>query len=261
MGDSQSLAPPGPRAEQNGRGFGDTIVSARYMLFEPLVHPTANVVIGGGVKMPTGSDDVRDTYPNLLSGQNAVEKSVDQSVQPGDGGWGFTADVQAFMTVKKAVLFTSGSYLANPRDTNTTPSIIVGLGVATPANVDRQVNSVADQYLVRAGAIAPLGIKGLSGSLAWRVEGLRRYDLMGESHGFRRPGYELFIEPGLTFAHRSSQFTLTVPIGYYRMRKPDPYTGALGDATFPDYIVLGSYTYRFGTRVLSPPPAPTPITQ
>ena len=248
------LAPPGPRAEQNGRGLGDIMVMTRYMLFSPLTHPRANVVVGGGVKLPTGQSDVVDIYPNLLSGQNSVEKAVDQSVQPGDGGWGIAADVQAFTTVKKFVLFASGTYLANSRDTNDTPSIIVGLGVATPANVDRQVNSVPDQYLVRAGAIAPLGIPGLSGSLAWRVEGLRRYDLIGDSHGFRRPGYELFIEPGLTYTQGRSQLSITVPLGYYRMRKPDPYSGAPGDATFPDYIVLGSYSVRLGRRAPKAPP-------
>ncbi len=246
------LAPPGPRAEQNGQGLGDIMVMSRYMLFNPMTHPRANIVVGGGMKFPTGDDDVVDVYPNLVSGQNSVEKAVDQSVQPGDGGWGIAADFQGFMTVKKVVLFASGTYLANPRDTNETPSIIVGLGAASPANVDRQVNSVPDQYLVRAGAIAPLGIRGLSGSIAWRVEGLRRYDLIGDSHGFRRPGYELFIEPGLTFTQGRSQISFTVPIGYYRMRKPDPYSGALGDATFPDYIVLGSYSVRLGRRAPKP---------
>jgi peroxiredoxin len=37
-----------------------------------------------------------------------------------------------------------------------------------------------------------------------------------------------------------------VPIGYYRNRFPNPYTGNRGDATFPKYIVLASYGYRFG---------------
>jgi len=32
-----------------------------------------------------------------------------------------------------------------------------------------------------------------------------------------------------------------------RNRFPDPYTGASGDATFPNYIVLASYGYRFGS--------------
>jgi len=40
------------------------------------------------------------------------------------------------------------------------------------------VNSVADQYLVRVGgAISIPKMRHLSGSLAFRVEGLRRYDM------------------------------------------------------------------------------------
>jgi hypothetical protein len=32
------------------------------------------------------------------------------------------------------------------------------------------------------------------------------------------------------------------------MDTPDPYTGASGDATFPNYIFLASYGYRFGSK-------------
>ena len=34
----------------------------------------------------------------------------------------------------------------------------------------------------------------------------------------------------------------------HRNRKPDPYTGAAGDATFPKYIILASYGFTFGGR-------------
>jgi hypothetical protein len=46
----------------------------------------------------------------------------------------------------------------------------------------------------------------------------------------------------------------SVPIGFYRDRKPDPYTGILGDATFPRAIVLGSYSLRFGGEPAAPRP-------
>jgi len=43
------------------------------------------------------------------------------------------------------------------------------------------VNSVPDQYITRLGT--SVGIwKGMAGSVAWRMEGLRRYDLFGASH-------------------------------------------------------------------------------
>ena len=39
-----------------------------------------------------------------------------------------------------------------------------------------------------------------------------------------------------------------MPIAFYRNRQPDPYTGAAGDATFPNYIFLATYGYRFGVK-------------
>ena len=76
----------------------------------------------------------------------------------------------------------------------------------------------------------------------------RQYDLFGASHGFRRPGVEMFIEPGVSYAKGRQFYSFNVPIGYYRNRFPNPYTGASGDATFPKHIFLMSYGYRFGSK-------------
>ncbi|HWW85204.1 MAG TPA: TlpA disulfide reductase family protein, partial [Vicinamibacterales bacterium] len=89
---------------------------------------------------------------------------------------------------------------------------------------------------------------GFAGSLAWRAEGVPRYDLIGASHGFRRPGVEMFIEPGFSYARGGDVYQFQMPIAYYRNRFPNPYTGNLGDATFPNYIFLASYGHRFGGR-------------
>ena len=72
----------------------------------------------------------------------------------------------------------------------------------------------------------------MGASIAWRAEGLRRYDLIGRSDGFRRPGVEMFVEPGVTYSSGRNSISVNVPIAFYRNRKPDPYTGARGDATF-----------------------------
>jgi hypothetical protein len=139
-------------------------------------------------------------------------------------------------------LFGSGSYLINPRDTNGTPSIVAGLGFSIPG---LDVNSVPDQYLVRAGVSFPLLKQRLSASVAFRMEGVPRYDLIGDSHGWRRPGYETFAEPGLTYNFGTSSISVYVPIGLVRNREPNPYTGAAGDATFPSATFLAGYSYRF----------------
>jgi cytochrome oxidase Cu insertion factor (SCO1/SenC/PrrC family) len=56
----------------------------------------------------------------------------------------------------------------------------------------------------------------------------------------------MFVEPGVSYAKGSHVYSVQIPIGYYRNRFPNPYTGNKGDATFPKYIVLASYGYRFG---------------
>ena len=236
---------PGPRAKQEASGLGDVSLTGRYWAFAP--ESRHNVSLGLGIKAPTGKHDVTQVYPNI-DGTNSAEKAVDQSVQLGDGGWGILFDVQAFRQLSKATLFASGTYLVNPRDTNGTPSILVGLGLGNNpvfAEEGVLVNSVPDQYLVRMGAVMPLGETGIGASLAYRVEGLPRYDLIGDSHGWRRPGYEMFVEPGLTFSKGRSSWSLHAPIGFYRNREPNPYSGREGDATFPDFILLSAYSYRF----------------
>lgn len=255
---------PQPRREipQHGRGLGDISVTSRAWIFDPQTHPDWNVSAGGGIKMPTGNSAYQDTFKGRVDGVEAL-RYVDQSVQPGDGGWGLIMEGQAFWRVKRAFLFASGSYLANPRDTNDTPSIITILGLPTNTGqfAGLDVNSVPDQYLTRVGGTVHVW-KGFSASLAWRMEGLKRYDLFGASHGWRRPGTEMFIEPGFSYSHGPHAVSFNVPIGYYYNRRANPYTGNPGDATFPRQIFLTSYSFRLGkTRPPAtdqPVPPPTP---
>lgn len=259
---------PGPRIEnaQWGRGIGDVSVTSRYWIFDPGTHARWNVAAGAGVKIPTGNSrhqdrflDVRGAVAGILG--NPVPgfvpreefQYVDQSVQPGDGGWGLMLESHAFWNLRRAFVFASGSYLANPRDTNDTPSIGAILGV------NSTVNSVPDQYLARIGAAMPVW-KGFAASLAWRMEGLKRYDLIGSSNGFRRPGTSMFVEPGVSYNKGSHTVSFNVPLAYYYNRHPSPYTGNPGDATFPRHIFLTSYAYRLGRKapavVTRPAPAP-----
>jgi hypothetical protein len=237
---------PGPRVQQNAGGIGDTVLTGRTWLLDPSKAGGGNASFGLGIKVPTGPSGVKDFYPDL-SGRNSASKVVDQSIQPGDGGWGIIGEAAGFWRIGGVTAFASGTYLANPRDTNGQASIISGLGAAiNPANANRLVNSVPDQYLARAGVALPTGLRGLGASVAIRVEGQPRYDLIGRSDGFRRPGQEIFLEPALTFVRGRSTWSASVPIAFYRNRYPDPYTGALGDATFPNFIALVGVSARLG---------------
>ena len=250
---------------QHGRGIGDISLTSRAWIFEPQTHRDWNVAAGGGIKFPTGNSRYQDRFIDRVTRVEGLNY-VDQSVQPGDGGWGLMMEAQAFWRVKRAFLFASGSYLANPKDTNDTPSILTVLGIPTgdgTPNAGLGLNSVPDQYLARVGGTVQVW-KGFSASFAWRMEGLKRYDLFGDSFGWRRPGTAMFVEPGVSYTHGQHTFSFNVPLGYYYNRHANPYTDRPGDATFPRHIFLSSDSLRLGNRSAVPatdqPPAPaTPM--
>ena len=270
---------PGPRVEepQWGRGLGDISATGRAWIFKPATHPNWNVSAGGGLKFPTGNEAYQDeflvvrgavqgilgnTIPNFV--ERRETQYVDQSVQPGDGGWGLIMETQAFWRVKRVLLFASSSYLANPQDTNGTPSIGAILGVTPAAGTPNALartgeNSIPDQYLARLGGSVAVW-RGFSASLAWRMEGLRRYDLFGDSHGFRRPGTSRFIEPGVSYSRGHHTVSFNVPVAYYYNRHASPITGNPGDATFPRHIFLSSYSIRLGRPGAAATPPLTPAT-
>lgn len=245
---------PAPRREvpQQGRGIGDISLTSRAWIFDPQTHRNWNVSAGGGIKFPTGNARAQDVFKGRTDGVEAL-RYVDQSVQPGDGGWGLMMEGQAFWRVKRAFLFASGSYLANPKDQNDTPSIIAVLGLPTNTGQFKGlgVNSVPDQYLTRIGGTVHVW-KGFSASVSWRMEGLKRYDLFGDSDGWRRPGTEMFIEPGVSYTHGPHTVSFNVPMGYYYNRRRNPYTGIAGDATFPRQVFLTSYSFKVGKRAAAP---------
>ena len=238
------------RATEAAHGIGDISVSGRFWVLPTSKFKSGNIALGIGVKAPTGNYAATDVFPDS-AGNNPQPRIVDQSAQPGDGGWGILMDLNGFKRIPHAQLFGSANYLSNPKDTNGATSGGINRSVLPNpplAKDGTSYNSVPDQYLVRLGAAMPIGKTGFAGSLAWHAEGVPRYDLIGASHGFRRPGVEMFVEPGFSYARGSQVWNFSVPIAYYRNRFPNPYTGSAGDATFPNYIFLASYGYRFGGK-------------
>lgn len=238
------------RQHTDARGVGDVNVLGRYWLGKPTSHARQNLSVGFGFKLPTGKDDATDDVQVFNPATRALEtqtRTVDQSIQPGDGGFGVIAELQGFKAVGGATLFASASYLANPKGTNGVPTF---RGRPTEA-----IMSVADQYAARVG-IAARGpfLRGLGVSLAARLEGVPVEDLIGGSSGFRRPGYSIGIEPGLSYAFKNNVVSVSVPWLVRRVRNESvsdqivaAQTGqdAAGDAAFADYVVLVGFTRRF----------------
>ena len=113
--------------------------------------------------------------------------------------------------------------------------------------------SVPDQYQARGGlSYGFVNVPGLAVSLGVRLEGVPVYDIWGESDGFRRPGYAFSIEPGIAYALGRHVFSVSAPVALVRERqqsKTDRESNIHGDAAFADYMILASYSFRWGGDV------------
>jgi hypothetical protein len=240
--------PAVPPVYTDGNGFGDLTLLARYWVANPTHQSSQNISVGLGFKLPTGKDDAQGTFKRVVgtSLQDWVHP-VDQSIQPGDGGFGYIAEIQAFKSFGSVTAYLSGGYLFNPKGTN---------GVETGrSNPDEAIMSVADQFGARIGVGMPLRFaKGLGVSLGARLEGVPSSDLFGSSAGFRRPGYSIGIEPGVSYAWKTTSFSFSFPYLVYRNRTQS-YADKLataargtfvnGDAAFADYLFIAGFTKRF----------------
>ena len=235
----------GSRFSTQGGGLGDLSLIARGWVFDPARNQRRNLSLGFGVKAPTGQDDVTDDFQTFGA---PVTQTVDQSIQPGDGGWGIRLGASAFQTLGDAfALFSTVDYMSNPEGTN-------GVRTYRP-RASEAFMSVPDQYLGRLGVQFPVWPKlELRGTLAGRIEGVPAHDLFGPSDGFRRPGYAVSIEPGLNVTRNANTLFLSVPWAVYRNRTtsvpdetdaPIPQTLGNGDAAFADYLLLLGYSRTF----------------
>lgn len=248
---SRSQVSSGTRFSTHSFGVGDINATAYYWLFNPAKATKGNIQVGAGFKLPTGTDNYEDYFLNGATGARTLQ-SVDQSIQLGDGGTGISVDVNAYYNFTHTFGFYGNFfYLANPRDVNGTPTSATAPSAAKIAETS-DVMSVPDQYLIRAGA--SLAVKKFNFSLGVRDDCLPVHDIVGGSDGFRRPGYILSAEPGITYGFKNIALYAYVPIAVIRDRTqsvPDiratEITGVYthGDAAFADYVVNVGITVRF----------------
>jgi hypothetical protein len=246
------------RNERNttfSRGMADARVALGYWLFSPEKAMNGNLALGLGVKIPTGNYNATDIFYNVGPEGSPQVRPVDQSIQPGDGGFGVTLDFQAYQKVVKSLFFYAGGfYLINPRETN---GIRTFRETLNPILQNESIMSVPDQYSVRAGFNYSLFNHTTGISLGARYEGVPVEDLIGGSSGFRRPGSVASIEPGISYMKNNISLNASVPIALYRNRpqsvtdlETELATGQprAGDAAFADYLVNVGIVYRIGKR-------------
>jgi hypothetical protein len=261
----QTTTFPGARKTSTSAGIGDARIGISKWLWNPVSHTKSNLMLGVGLKLPTGNWNVQDSFYNVMvtdpvtgsSSRKTVYRPVDQSIQLGDGGLGLSLEMQGFWEMADG-LFAYGNafYILNPRGVNGTMTnrrtTIVVNGVSQ-VFTNEYMCSVADQYAARLGFLSQSQLHGLSFSWGARLEGVPVRDLVGESYGFRRPGYTIAAEPGVTYMKGKTTLNFNMPIALYRIRKQSvtdkevqDATGVArnGDAAFADYLISLGVTYR-----------------
>jgi hypothetical protein len=229
------------------QGLGDISFGTQMWIFDPRERTASNIQVGFSFALPTGRDNVTNTV-NALNGKGPQPLIVDYSIQPGTGGYGLTFSSSAFKSLPwTSQLYINGNYTATPQNYNNV------LRSASAANQPLTAyNSISDQYLVEAGVAHVIKqVRGLTVTFGPRWEGVPAKDLIGDSLGFRRPGYALSVAPGFQYSYRKSLVTFEMGKAILRDRTrsvPDRILGTHGDAAFADYVWLGSYSYRFGGR-------------
>lgn len=223
-------------------GIGDIRFAAYRWLLDPAKNRNVNLQLGLGMKLPTGDANYKDYWHNVGPNGEKELRTVDQSIQLGDGGTGITAELNAFYNIKHNLgVYGNFYYLSNPREQNGVRSYreIVS---ATLSN--ETIMSVADQYMARMGL--NYSVNGLVVSAGARLEGIPVYDLLGGSGDFRRPGYIFSVEPGITYQFSKLNVYATVPAAVYRNRtqsvtnkerSSETGTYVIGDAAFADYSI------------------------
>ena len=239
------------RHTTTSRGLADIRAGLGYWLFKPEEHPGGNIALGVGVKLPTGDFAANDIFYNVGPEGAPEVRPVDQSIQPGDGGFGIALDVQLFQKLSEGLFFYgNGFYLVNPRGTNGTRTFRETL---SPILNNEAIMAVPDQYGLRAGVSYALGAAPLGAALGVRYEAVPVKDLLGSDEGFRRPGSVLSVEPGISYQKGNFNLNLSVPVAVRRKRpqsvtdlETEMATGnpRNGDAAFADYLINVGMTYR-----------------
>lgn len=232
-------------------GIGDVRASASYWVVNPEKRPKGNLQAGLGIKLPTGDYKREDFF--FVNDSTTRLGPVDQSIQLGDGGTGFTLELNGYYNLAKNwSVYGNFFYLLNPREHNGVSTARGGTTAATAILYGTSVMSVPDQYMLRAGV--NFGYKDLNVSAGMRQDCVTVNDLVGGSSGFRRPGFVWSVEPTITYRIKKVFLYAAVPVAVDRNRTqsvPDKVrtqlTGvnAHGDAAFSDYTINLGMFFKF----------------
>ncbi len=219
-------------------GFGDIALQAEYWLSNPTKPSRVQGSVNIGIKMPTGSNSRTGTYPT------GEELPIDETFQLGSGGWDILLRVQGTALLVGDLFAYGSGYYGVSLTEHSDLYRYVGGGIP-----DSQVG-VPDTYSGRLGLAYLLPVpKGLAVSVGGRINGVTIRDLIGGGDLYwRRPGYEVYVEPGLSWTSGPNIASVSVPVRVYQMKLDsllDISKNRHIGSDFAPFLVIASYAYRF----------------
>ncbi len=247
----------GFRHTTSAYGLGDIRFTVYKWLFHGDNAQRGNIQVGAGIKFPTGNDHVEDYFYDDPTNPSArVLAPVNVAIQLGDGGTGFTTEINGFYIFNKTIsIYGDFFYLINPLDQNNVPSLPPGFPASVVKLFDTlgtNVNSVPDAYTIRGGI--DFTYNKFVGSFGFRYEGIPGHDLIGKSDGLRRPGHIFSVEPGVQYKFKKSfLYTfISVPVMRSTVKAPtdaeaSAITGTNVTTTghYANFVVFVGYTFTF----------------
>jgi hypothetical protein len=212
-------------------GLGDLMFVPSAWIFNPDTHPNGNVSVGIGFRAPTGDSSVKDDQG----------RPIDPALLPGFGAWGVVAQLTAFQRLfDETYFYLGGSYVF---------STVGETDISTPTNPNVH-DSAPDSYQGRGGFTWYfLPSQGLSLSFGSMIEGVPVENVItGADYGFRRPGYAIYVEPGIAWSVHSTVLSLSGPVAVYRTRLPSTRDEAMnvpGVGALANYQIIFSISHFF----------------
>lgn len=196
-------------------GVGDVVVSGRYSLLAPLDPARPTVVLGVGLKTPTGSTD--KTGRVLEDGEQASQHA-ERSIQPGSGSWDPILSVYYLQRFGRFSTFVNGSLRLPTADAG---------------------YEFGNELLLNAGVSCPVSsgveaILQLNSRINGRDASRNEPELFSQNTG----GEHLFLTPGF-------RAQVTRPFSVYGFLQVPVLRQVNGDQLTADWSVSAGINYMF----------------
>ena len=217
-------------------GFGDLSLEGEYWLNDPTKPSLLAGSVALGVKSPTGSTS--ESGMLFSPGVGFENRPVDEALQLGDGGWGVLLRGQGSAQLGGPwFAYASGYYL-------------VSLDEYYDVVQGGAFRAVPDVYSGRLGGAYRIpAYESLVVTLGAMMNGVTTKDLIGGGDlYFRRPGYEIYAEPGLVWVFKTHTFSVSYPLRVDQNKKDSLLDESLDrkiGADFAANLVRLSYSRRF----------------